>query len=225
MKNAKRILALSLSLAMFISTGVIASANEFQGDFQEDFQENFQEDSIEKFGSEEKMIQYQLDGFEKIDEEIRKEQLNNGTKSNRSPYPRRPGVILVTTDGVIGTVIGHAGIVYNWYYTIESNPGKGVQYNHNNWDKIKERVYGLDVKGTSDAVDENASLVAKRHIGKEYNWELTNFNKTGSFYCSQLVYRGYLDAAGKNLNYMGGIVFPMDLVRSNHTTTIYTKGV
>ena len=41
MKNAKRILALSLSLAMFISTGAIASANEFQGDFSRRFSREF----------------------------------------------------------------------------------------------------------------------------------------------------------------------------------------
>ena len=45
------------------------------------------------------------------------------------------------------------------------------------------------------------------------------------FYCSLLVYKAYKHKAHINLNYEGGPVHPIDLVKSKHTSTIYSKGV
>ncbi|MDR1773742.1 MAG: hypothetical protein LBR30_02580, partial [Clostridioides sp.] len=184
--------------------------------------------------------QYQLDEFDKIDAKIRENGIEstekdpNITRRITGTYPRRKGAILVTKDGKYGELIGHAGIVYDEDTTVESfgkgapwKPAKddGVQLYKNNWDIKKKTVYGLGVRVTTKAIDEKAAQWCWNKIGTHYNWNVFDTERVDKLYCSQLVYRAYKAEANINLNYNGGIVRPMDLVNSNLTHIIYTKGI
>ncbi|KPB05717.1 hypothetical protein [Bacillus sp. CHD6a] len=181
--------------------------------------------------AEEKIISEQLEAFDKIDHEIKSAaitiQADKGAKSGDvtvmgGTYPTRKGVILVTKDGKYGSLVGHAGIIYSSTSTVESFPSGGVGTYSNNWTKYST-VYGITTRGTTTTQDASVANRAYSHKGKDYNWDFTNINTTSKFYCSQLVYEGYKYITGLNLNQGGGIVFPIDLVQSSHTYTIYSK--
>lgn len=175
------------------------------------------------------VIQQQLDAFDEVDSKIKANRsamvLPDKTRMKAGTYPTRNGVILVTKDGKAGDLIGHAGIIWTSSTTVESFPDSGVKRYSNSWNTRYSTVYGVTTSGTSVEQDNNASNIANSHYGKPYNWNFLNTNTTDSFYCSQLVYRAYLDETGLNLNQGGGIVFPIDLVQSSNTYTVYTKGV
>lgn len=174
------------------------------------------------------IIQQQLEAFDDIDKEIKENGVQvdkESTEKNARSYPTRKGVVLVTKDGSFGSLVGHAGIIYSSGSTVESFPDGGVATYSNTWNTRYKKVYGASVSGTSATQDASAANVAYSYRGKPYNWNFLNINTTSSFYCSQLVYRGYLDATGKNLNQGGGIVSPIDLIQSSNTYTIYTQGV
>lgn len=180
---------------------------------------------------EEKIVLEQLEAFDKIDQEIKSNtmeiQADKGVKDGdvsvmAGTYPTRKGVILVTKDGKYGSLVGHAGIIYSSTSTVESFPSGGVGTYSNNWTKYNT-VYGVTTSGTTVAQDANVANRAYSHRGKAYNYDFTNINTTSKFYCSQLVYEGYRTITGLNLNQGGGIVFPIDLVQSSHTYTIYSK--
>lgn len=174
------------------------------------------------------VIQQQLEDFASFDKEIKENGLEKDPKNlsgGKSTYPTRKGVILVTKDGSFGELIGHAGIIYNASTTVESFPNGGVKEYSNDWDTRYDTVYGATVRNSSTYEDAGAANFAHSYIGKPYNWLFTNINTTSKFYCSQLVYRSFLDATNINLNQGGGIVFPIDLIQSNETSTFYTKGI
>ncbi|MDR1774549.1 MAG: hypothetical protein LBR30_06755 [Clostridioides sp.] len=186
---------------------------------------NYQDMSIEE------KWQYQLDEFDKIDEELRENGIEitekdpNLTRSVTGTYPTRKGAILVTKDGKFGELIGHAGIVYSPSQTVESFPSDGVQARENKWYNKYDKIYGLGVRKTTVSTDEKVAQWCWNKRTKPYNWNFTDVNTVEKFYCSQLVYRGYKAEANINLNYGGGIVYPMDLVNSGETYTSYTKGI
>ncbi len=175
------------------------------------------------------VIQQQLDAFDEVDAQIKsnpsKMLLPDKTGARSGTYPTRNGVILVTKDGKLNELVGHAGIIWTSSTTVESFPSGGVQRRNNDWNSRYATVYGVTTSGTSVDQDNNASNRANSHYGKPYNYNFLNVSTTNSFYCSQLVYRAYLDETGLNLNQGGGIVFPIDLVQSSNTYTVYTKGV
>jgi uncharacterized protein YycO len=189
--------------------------------------------------STEEIIQYQLDEFDKVDEEIRKhgvestEKDPNITRKITGTYPTRKGAILVTKNGILGALSGHAGIVYDKERTIESyskpkkpsEPKEGVQIHKNDWASRYSTVYGLGVIPTTKAIDEKAAEWCYNKRGLPYNYNFANINRVDKFYCSQLVYRAYKAEANIDLNYLGGIVLPIDLVNSDLTQIIYTKGI
>lgn len=190
----------------------------------------FAETELNKLNNHNDIIQYQLDAFDSVDIELKNQQnykgFNKDSKDERaSSYPTRKGVILVTKDGSFGELVGHAGIIYSTDETVESFPDGGVQKYRNNWNTRYSTVYGSSVTTTSFSEDANAADIAYSYIGKPYNWIFTNTKTTSKFYCSQLVYRSFLDAANINLNEGGWIVFPIDLVQSNYTYTFYTQGI
>lgn len=165
-----------------------------------------------------KVIQYQLDGFAEL-----KAQAQNMPMTRAATYPTRKGVILVTDDGSFGELVGHAGIIYSSTETVESFPDGGVALYDNDWDTRYTTVYGATVVGTTSTEDSLASDDAEGRIGKPYNWIFTDVNRVDQFYCSQLVYRAFLDVASINLNQGGWICFPIDLIQSKSTNTIYTQ--
>ena len=151
-----------------------------------------------------------------------KENLNSiSTKSNS--YPKRAGVILVTTDGSFGSLIGHAGIIYNSETTIESFPKTGVKKFKNNWYSRYKKVWGVTTKKLSGYQEKVVANWCANQVGKPYNWNFAITDFRDRFYCSHLVYAGFLDNYNLNLNYGYWIVFPFDLVRTNNTYVIYKK--
>lgn len=180
------------------------------------------------------IIQKQISEFDKLDKQIREdrsETINQGKKqlksvqSEEGTYPTKTGSILVTRDGFLDKLVGHACIVYNSATTVESMPNTGVGTYANDWNTRYNAVYGLEVNKASTDQNESAASYAYEHIGNPYNWNFLNPDTTNSFYCSQLVYQSYKQTSGINLNYNGGIIFPIDIVNSDLTDLVYTKGV
>ncbi|MEW9077243.1 YiiX/YebB-like N1pC/P60 family cysteine hydrolase [Terrisporobacter glycolicus] len=213
------------------------------------------EESQQNTEVDQKTIQEQQDFFDELDKQIQSNpdkmiesdkqddvqkestvRTKRSLSSSKKAYPTRSGVILVTSDGKSGRILGHAGIILDKKTTIESFPASGlaadsgkakngVHYYKNNWRYIYNKVYGLSVKNTSKATDASAAGYAKYYIGRPYNWNFADIETNKKFYCSQLVYKAYKHKAHKDLNYGGGPVHPIDLVKSKHTSIIYSKGV
>lgn len=180
------------------------------------------------------IIQKQVSAFDELDKKIREdrsETIKPGKKqfksvqSEKETYPTKTGSVLVTRDGFLDKLVGHACIVYNSATTVESMPNTGVGTYANDWNTRYNTVYGLEVNKASIDQNESAASYAYEHIGNPYNWNFFNPDSTDSFYCSQLVYQSYKQTSGINLNYNGGIIFPIDIVNSDLTDLVYTKGV
>jgi uncharacterized protein YycO len=182
--------------------------------------------------SEESVIQDQLDGFEKIDQELREIGVESTDKdpnmtraATSGAYPTRIGAILVTKDGKFGKLVGHAAIVHTAKTTVESFPEGGVKVYNNNWANRYSTIYGLGVRKTTTSQDKVAATWAYNKRTLPYNWVFEQPDVLNKFYCSQLVYKAYRSNTGVNLNYEGGAVFPYDLVKTGETYTSYTKGI
>ncbi|ADL08510.1 cell wall-associated hydrolase-like protein [Thermosediminibacter oceani] len=139
------------------------------------------------------------------------------------------GDILVTlsesSSGSSSWVGGHAGVVYNSDYTVESFGNKGslngVRRWPNDWGVRYSNVKGLWVSGAGDADYRYAADYSYAQIGKPYNYNFFDINRTDAFYCSQLAWRAWKNR-GWDLN-DGGAVWPVDLVESPHTVVFYSK--
>lgn len=118
-------------------------------------------------------------------------------------YPQKAGMILTTKDNENSLAkvfkLGHAAIVYKKNVVVES-VAKGVTEGDNNWNIVKKNVLAGNVKKTSDNVDKKVAKWCHKQIGKGYNFGFYNINTRKRFYCSHLVYAGFKDVAGINLN-------------------------
>ena len=145
-------------------------------------------------------------------------------------YPTRKGVILVTSNGKIGNVVGHAAIVYSKSFIIESTD-KGVVVSRNNWKTKKANIAAVTVRNTTTIQDSKVSDWCKNQKGKKYNYNYYSINSKGSYYCSQLIWAGYKNLYKINLNtkmYDLGTkaaVGPFELVTKNNSKLypIYMK--
>ncbi|MBQ2634892.1 MAG: hypothetical protein IJF88_09995 [Oscillospiraceae bacterium] len=124
---------------------------------------------------------------------------------------------------------GHAAIVHtNSRYTIESFPNGGVRIYTNNWGS-KTKVYGVRVKGASSNSYTRAAqyAISQANQGKKYNWIFINKGTTGSFYCSQLVWRAWKNQ-GFEVDRMNlgnwEPVSPAELVGGSRTYVFYYRG-
>lgn len=154
-------------------------------------------------------------------------------------YPRgknSKGTILYTTDTVhkVAKVVGHAAIVYDNNTknskVIEAT-SKGVVKGNNSWDN-KKHCRAAAVSSLSVAKRANVADKCATWLGKPYNWNFSDVKTRNSFYCSQLVWAGYMDLYGVNLddnhndptqkNFL--IVYPSELIASKKTSIIYKKG-
>jgi uncharacterized protein YycO len=152
-------------------------------------------------------------------------------------YPSQPGIILVTPDKYKNLIpTGHAAIVYNKNYVIES-VAQGVIRGKNNWERRKSKIYGLRVKNTSAAQRKKASRWCEKKIGKKYNYDYFNTKTRSKFYCSHLIWAAYKDnykidlntpafartkKVGRHKTVYQNPVHPMELVKSSKTATVYT---
>ncbi|WOO87510.1 YiiX/YebB-like N1pC/P60 family cysteine hydrolase [Mollicutes bacterium LVI A0039] len=138
--------------------------------------------------------------------------------------------------------IGHAAIIETkgsspgTTYTMEAY-GRGFQpyggfgvkrFNYN-------RVWHQDYKSKQSfnyvpskyhpnvsAANKNAAKYAREQDGMPYNYNFFNTKTTDKFYCSQLVYRAWLEQ-GVNLNQGGGIVTPADLYQDSDSKAYFTQ--
>ncbi len=142
-----------------------------------------------------------------------------GVPNGYFPPNIKPGQPLVTMDSSTCKeipFIGHAGIVYDAYQTIEANPFRsdGVHYGTANDWYSKKSLYILSSRDTSNM--DAAANYAERQVGKHYNWSFWDHVTTESFYCSQLVWRSYLDGLGIDLCPGAcNVVYPSDILDSS----------
>jgi uncharacterized protein YycO len=137
-------------------------------------------------------------------------------------YPSRRGTILVTDGLQVDSLVGHAGMVLGPTYTIESFPSGGVQIKFDNWTSRYGRVWGISAKSTTLDQDASAADWSVAQNGKPYNYIFGDIDNLDKFYCSQLVYKAFKMVTGVDINWMGGVVTPADLVNSDETFTFYT---
>lgn len=141
------------------------------------------------------------------------------------------GDILVSTLIDSGSVAfsGHAAIVSSSSSTtIESyaqNWGPinkdGVQKYSSNWGS-KSGAFLVRPYGVSSAQFSSAAGYAASQVGKGYNWNFFDKNRADKFYCSQLVWRAWLNA-GINTetgSVPNGVIAPADLVNSSNTDVV-----
>ncbi|WP_052330020.1 YiiX/YebB-like N1pC/P60 family cysteine hydrolase [Thermicanus aegyptius] len=147
------------------------------------------------------------------------------------PVSSRPGVYYVTFDSSSSSLIswagGHAGIVYNEDYVIESWGNKGDDLNGvhlwpNNWASRYTHMEARTVRSTTVSEDEQAAELAYSYIGKPYNYNFFDIDQDDSFYCSQLVWYVFYHTADVDLN-DGGAVWPVDLSETDESYVIYSK--
>ena len=158
----------------------------------------------------------------------RSPQVSLGGASTNAPmgsYPRRKGMILVTSDAFKGLIpTGHAAIIHSYSKVVESI-GRGVVLGDNDWYASKSQAYGVTVRGTTAAQDATAADWAHRQIGKPYNLNYLDTGTRRRFYCSQLVWASFMDNFGINLDTgaWGWAVHPMELVNTDKTYLTYRR--
>lgn len=140
----------------------------------------------------------------------------------------------IYSSGPASYIPGHAAIVHtDQNYTIESyhiaySPIKedGVRRYINDWGN-KPRVYGLRVKGASHLNYYRAAQYAHQQAvaKKPYNTIFTDKYRTDAFYCSQLVWRAWLEQGfnldGIQVPIRADMVTPYDLTVSEETYIFY----
>lgn len=120
-------------------------------------------------------------------------------RMSHGTYPKRKGVILVTSTGRFANVVGHSAIIYSAGYIIES-VADGVVISRNNWKAKKKNMAAVTVRGTTIAQDAKVSDWCRRQKGKKYNFNYYNMGRTNAYYCSQLIWAGYKYLYKINLN-------------------------
>lgn len=148
------------------------------------------------------------------------------TRAEQGTYPRRKGVILVTpnNDSSFGLeIVGHAAIIYSYGTVVEALGSDGVVTGENDWDRDKPKCYGVTVDDTTEAEDAQVADWCYGKIGCGYNFNFLNVETRSKFYCSQLIWAGYLDLFDIDLNTseLGKIIKPMELVNNSKTTILY----
>ena len=123
------------------------------------------------------------------------------------------GDILITSRGSTNWIHGHAAIVStSGKYVIEAVLFDGVRLADNDWYKRGNRAY-IPKGIVSNRQRIAAVRYALNQLHKEYEISFDKW-RTDKFYCSQLVWRAWLDA-GKNIAPSSGkIVAPADLEKS-----------
>jgi uncharacterized protein YycO len=139
------------------------------------------------------------------------------------------GDILVTLDsassGSSAWAGGHAGIVYDTTTVVESFGNKGslngVRKWDNDWNTRYTHFQQERVSGATSTNYTAAKSYAATKVGLPYNYNFFDISTTSAFYCSQLVWRAWMHQ-NFDLN-DGGAVWPVDLIQSPLTYTVYIQ--
>lgn len=207
---------------------------------EEEFTQEFEKESGSNELSEEereKLYNYLTDpkelqeieeGYEEIDQKAIEDnaEIVDVEYSYRRPSPfyHKKGNILVTNHGETRfNIAGHAGIVFDSYNTIEAyDPVVIAKGNNFFLRKGYGRIWEAEVR-QADGSNRAVADWALKQKGKPYNWKIWDINTRARFYCSQLVYAGYKDKCGIDLNKNGGIVYPTDLINHKMIKIIRVK--
>ena len=140
-------------------------------------------------------------------------------------------VSIFASSGSVGFA-GHAAIVSTKNtITIESfakdfSPIKkdGVQKYTNSWG-TRTNVLMLRPKGATTAKYTAAAKYAENQVGDPYNWNFLDKKTEKAFYCSQLVWRAWLnqDIDIEKGSIPNGAVTPADLVNSSNTYIVISR--
>lgn len=222
----RKVISLLIAMLFMLSLPVYAE-NDETTDFS--FRNTLEYKQAEKSANE-RQSYYDLNK-ESLAKPVKQDKVNTRAFGN---YPTRKGVMLIsdTPSGSSGSFIGHAGIIRSSYLTEESfaegwGPkdvdGGGVYYYDNDWDERYEgnKVYGITTYGTTVEEDAEVADWCVDQQGKPYNPIFVNTWTRNSFYCSQLLYAGYLDNTGINIWGFYDFILPMDLYYNVNTYAIY----
>lgn len=139
-------------------------------------------------------------------------------------YPTSKGVILVTEDALSKGIVGHSAIIYDSKHIVHA-VGDGVIVDKNNWKTSRAGGFvAVRVRKTTKAQDEAVADWCYKQVGKPYNIEFYYMNTRDKFYCSHLIWAGYKDLYGIDLNtgaYDLNVPNTYD-VHGNVTSYIYT---
>ncbi|MDR1015605.1 MAG: hypothetical protein LBL86_11620 [Coriobacteriales bacterium] len=168
------------------------------------------------------------------------------------------GRVLVTDDGAFGWLpTGHAAMTYDKQYNKAITAmggassgsgssggssaggsssgavgeGTGVVLEDNDWNHRHATCFVVDVIGTDEEEEAAVADWCHGHLGKPYSIEFFDTASRDTFYCSKLVWAGFLDCYGIDLNTeeysipgVGDAVHPMELVRTPLTRLLYQHG-
>jgi len=157
-------------------------------------------------------------------------QSQRGSWASIGVYPRTKGKLLVTADPFSPmATLGHAAIVYGAGSpgtVVESLLG-GVILGTNNWDNYMDTCYGLNVLGTNQTQQNAAADWCYSKRGCDYNPNYLDIYNNSKFYCSQLIWRGYKDLTGINLNtpVWDPAIHPFELINTPNTAILYRHGL
>lgn len=160
--------------------------------------------------------------------QISPRKLASSGEEEAGKYTKRKGTILVTSDAYKNLIpTGHAGIVRNSNNVIEA-VSSGVRTDGSmNWKKTKNEMWEVKVNGTTRIQRRKVANWCAEQEGKPYNYLYPCMWRRDAFYCSHLVWAGYKDKLGIDLNTFffdtkyGTAIHPVELVWTDKTTTIY----
>ena len=225
LSNLRKMVAVPvLALMLALSAGSAAFAAENEESSSTDYAPPTQEEIDEMWATVDELCDEQL-GY-RNDKGVNALSVAQkaATKAGRvGTYPRSKGSILVTKDAYKNLIpTGHAAIVYSKDVVIEAL-AQGVVKGRNNWNMSKKTCYGAKVVAASTAKQQKAANWAYKQIGKKYNYNFADINTTKKFYCSQLVWAAYRNAAIIDIcpkKVAGRAIYPPDLIKSLKTTQI-----
>lgn len=224
MKINKKISFIICFILTIFSTNV--SAKELEKTFSAFILEQ-KEQYLENLGktSEKELTNLEELELTKIVDTLKRNILNKDEKTNRwiNPALTLTGYIYATND----SPAGHAGIggkipsgSGDLGYTIEANPGIGVQFYSNRYNSYwKYKVTGgiYSVIGATSTKYNNASNWANNQVGKQYS--LNPFDGDSAFYCSELVYRAW-EVQGIKVGTFFITVTPASIMNHQNTNMI-----
>lgn len=161
---------------------------------------------------------------------------NNSKKKGKDTAIGTAGDIMIKYNYRKGKfyffIPGHAAIVStNPKWTIESFPNSkpkrdGVRRYRNNWGHESRNTIATYVKSASQRKCIKAAKYAKAQVGKRYNIIFPNKTTVKKFYCSQLVWRAWInqgiDLDCPNLGEYDPVL-PIELLRSKRTQPYYVN--
>ena len=143
--------------------------------------------------------------------------------------------ILATKDSSIkfgALFIGHTGLIYDSYHTIESSPCKNGVYESTMDDWMGKNSASGKYDGKTVYILKCLSKFNKKYltnwiytqVGRCYNFNFFNRCTNKSYYCSQLVWFAYLKKADINLcPKIWNIVSPSDILKSKKLKIYYSR--